>query len=211
MNWLSVFRGATAMEVWSLWFFGEVSKRDVTQVCIVSKTDIMQVEIHKNYGTTFPQVNVRNKRGITVTWIYAMVHFYRLNGQVDVRVMTRGTNKNSLWRPTSAWRMKESNSSCLWHLVQGDWMNPAIIARYSDKRTSHVHLTKFDRFATKWCHKSSTSHRFFIEDIFVHNNFEWILPWVRDIRTSVQGACPTNDVGNRWVETWITCWSWCED
>ena len=24
------------------------------------------------------------------------------------------------------------------------------------------------------------------------------------------GACPTNDVGNRWVETWITCWSWCK-
>jgi hypothetical protein len=25
--------------------------------------------------------------------------------------------------------------------------------------------------------------------------------------TSIEGACPTNDVGNRWVETWITCWS----
>jgi hypothetical protein len=55
----------------------------------------MRVEVRKDYGTTYPQVNVRDEREITDTWMYAMVQHHRLNGRLDVHVMRRGTTKNS--------------------------------------------------------------------------------------------------------------------
>jgi hypothetical protein len=43
----------------------------------------------------FPKVDVRDERGTTVMWMYAMVQNHRLNGWVDVHVMARITTKTS--------------------------------------------------------------------------------------------------------------------
>jgi hypothetical protein len=55
MNCLSVFQVPQLSEMWSHLCIGEVSKRDMTQTCKVSKTGMMQVEVHNDYGTTYPQ------------------------------------------------------------------------------------------------------------------------------------------------------------
>jgi hypothetical protein len=56
----------------------------MTQTCKVSKTDIMRVEVRKDYGTTYLQVNVRDEREITDTWMYATVQHHRLNGHAEL-------------------------------------------------------------------------------------------------------------------------------
>jgi len=137
MNWLSVFRGPRLRELCSHVCHGEVSKRDITQTCEVSKTDMMQVEVHNDYGTTYPLGGCTQgaeppscgcmqwcrTTDWTDGWTYMWWHVEPPRIADDGRLLHGGF---------------KSRTSCLWRLVRGDWMNPVMSAGYSDKHTRRV-------------------------------------------------------------------------